>query len=62
MNNKQRTQLRKAKKIIQEVMDQNQYSFDNLPEGLQYGAPGESIEEAIQWLEEAIDALNEVGA
>ena len=60
MNNKQRTQLKKAKKIIEEVLYENECSFENLPEGLQYGSPGESIEEAIQWLEEAINALSEV--
>lgn len=61
MNDKQRKKLLQAKEIIEEAIYDEQQKFDNLPESLQYAKVGEDIEEAIQWLEEARDALNEVG-
>ncbi len=61
MNNKQRKELLKAKKIIEEHIEIERDKFLNLPESLQYGKPGEYLEESIEWLEEARDALNEVG-
>lgn len=61
MNYKQRKRLLKAKLVIEEIIDEEQTKLANLPESLQYGKIGEDIEEAIQWLEEARDCLNEVG-
>tara|TARA_Y100000004_G_C8879484_1_gene396957 strand:+ start:503 stop:691 length:189 start_codon:yes stop_codon:yes gene_type:complete len=61
MNDKQRKRLLKAKLVIEEIIDEEQTKLANLPESLQYGKTGEDIEEAIQWLEEARDCLNEVG-
>tara|TARA_Y100001937_G_C7001324_1_gene276604 strand:+ start:378 stop:566 length:189 start_codon:yes stop_codon:yes gene_type:complete len=61
MNNKQRKVLLAVKLVIEEIIDEEQTKFANLPESLQCGKTGEGIEEAIQWLEEARDCLNEVG-
>jgi DNA mismatch repair ATPase MutL len=61
MNDKQRKRLLKAKLVIEEILEEEQTKLANLPESLQYGKTGEDIEEAIQWLEEARDCLNEVG-
>lgn len=61
MNKESRARLLVAKKIIQAELDIEQNKLDNLPESLQYAKVGEDIQEAIEWLEEARDALNEVG-
>jgi|13_taG_2_1085334.scaffolds.fasta_scaffold00535_26 vacuolar-type H+-ATPase subunit E/Vma4 len=61
MNDKQRKRLLKVKLVIEEILYEEQDKLDNLPESLQYGKTGEDIEEAMQWLEEARDCLNEVG-
>ena len=61
MNNTQRKKLLKAKLIIEEAIELERVKLFNLPESLQYAELGESLEDAISWLEEARDALNEVG-
>ena len=61
MNQKGRERLLKAKEIIENEIEIERDKFLNLPESLQYGKPGEALEDIIMWLEEARDALNEVG-
>lgn len=42
----------RARGILEEVRDEEQESFDNLPEGLQEGEKGERMQENIDALEE----------
>lgn len=46
--------------IIEGVRDENQDSYDNMPEGLQSGEKGEAMQEAIDSLSQAVDSLAEV--
>lgn len=64
MNAKRRSELnralgmlRSAHDIVETARDEEQYSYDNLPEQFQEGERGEAMEEAISNLEEAIDAI-----
>ena len=52
--------LQQAQEIIEEVRDEEQGAFDNLPEGLQYSERGEAMEEAISNLEEAYDGMDDI--
>ena len=61
MNKAQRKKLLEAKEIIEDTIYDEQVKLDNLPENLQHSKVAEAIEDGIQWLEEARDALNEVG-
>lgn len=49
----------RARGILEEVRDEEQESFDNLPEGLQEGEKGERMQENIDALEEFLDNLEE---
>ena len=74
MNAKQRKELQgyadgleKIKCAIEEMREDEECKFDNMPEGLQESERGEAIQEAIDnlesassSLEEAIDYLNEI--
>ena len=71
MNKQRRGQLEQAigfmqtvANIIEEMKDEEQDSYDNLPEGLQSSDKGEAMyekislmEDALQQLEEAIDGI-----
>lgn len=61
MNAGQRKKLLKAKLIIEEVLEEEENKLHNLPENLEGSTLAISIEDAISWLEEARDSLNEVG-
>ena len=52
--------IQNAHDVLEEVRDEEQDAFDNLPEGLQYSERGEMMEEAIDNLDEAIDYLDDV--
>lgn len=74
MNAKQRKKLQgyadsleEIKCAIEEMRDDEECKFDNMPEGLQDSERGESMQEAIEnlesaasSLEETIDYLNEI--
>lgn len=67
MNKVRRAQLAKAielladaRLIIDEVMEEEQEAFDNMPEGIQSSFRGEQMEEFIYMMEEAIDNLEEM--
>lgn len=51
--------IAQAKDILDEVKDEEQEAFDNLPENFQYGERGEQMEEYISDIEEAFDNLEE---
>ena len=45
---------------IEDVLDEEQDAFDNMPEGLQSSYRGEISEESIDYLSEAIDGLDDI--
>ena len=51
--------LIKSKNELENVMDDEQLSFDNLSEGLQATMRGSAMEEAIDNLDSAMDSINE---
>lgn len=61
MNKNQRAKLLKAKLLIEKIIEEEETKYANLPESLQHSQVGEAFEEAIEWLEQARDALHEVG-
>lgn len=48
----------KAREILEEVLEQEQEAFDNMPESLQCSERGEQMEEYIATMEEAVDNLD----
>lgn len=44
---------------IEEVLNEEQECFDNMPENLQYGERGENMQEAINNLEEAQSSIED---
>ena len=67
MNQERRTKIDKAlalmadaKAIIEEVLDEEQEAYDNMPEGLQASERGEAMQEAITNLEDANSSADEI--
>lgn len=53
------SKLLEAQEIIEEVMNEEQDAFDNLPESLQGSERGEQMEEYIGTMQDAYDGLDE---
>lgn len=51
--------IREAASIIEDVRNEEQEKFDNLPEGLQYSEKGQRFEEIVSVLEDVESALEE---
>lgn len=51
--------LGKAASIVEAVKDEEQDSFDNLPENLQCSERGEAMEEAVDELQMTIDSIED---
>ena len=51
--------ISQARDILEEVKDEEQGSYENLPESLQYGERGEQMQENVDSLEEFIGYLEE---
>lgn len=60
MNKSRRERIAHALKLLQEVLDEEQQSFDNMPEGLQQGEKGVESEDAISSLEDAISSIDQI--
>ena len=67
MNAARRKQIMKAigmvadaRAILEEVKDDEQEAFDNLPESFQYGERGDQMQDFIDALEEAVSSLEDV--
>ena len=74
MNKARRKQLEKVVEVLtaqmeelETIKDEEQEAFDNLPESIQYGERGETMEENVDELdsiitdlENVIDSINEV--
>ena len=52
--------IQNAHDVLEEVRDEEQDAFDNLPEGLQDSVRGDLMQEAVDTLDEAIDTLDDV--
>ena len=63
MNNKRRKKIqdviRKLQNLLEEILDEEQEAFDNMPEGLQESANGMISQDAQDNLDAAIEALEE---
>lgn len=63
MNNKRRGQIKEVisglYNVLDSIKDDEEYAFDNMPEGLQYSANGERSQECIESMEEALEHLEE---
>jgi exonuclease VII small subunit len=51
-------ELREIKDDLETIRDEEQDSFDNLPEGLQAGEKGQDMEAAISSIEDAMNTLD----
>lgn len=51
--------LQEAADIIRDVKDDEDFAYNNLPEGLQCSMNGEAMEENVEQMEEIIDAIEE---
>lgn len=52
--------LDEAAERLEEIRDDEQDAFDNLPDGLQYSRTGESMENAIGKMDDLIDEIRGV--
>ena len=52
--------IQNAHDVLEEVRDEEQDAYDNLPEGLQYSERGDLMQEAVDNLDEAVDYLDDV--
>ena len=55
-----KTDLKKASSELFSILNEEQYTFDNMPEGLQSSYRGMCSEDAIDSMEEASEKLDEV--
>lgn len=60
MNLKRRTRLQEGIDILDEVIDEEQTAFDNMPENLQEAEKGQALEDGLDNLREAKDLLDEI--
>jgi len=51
--------LAQARDVVENIRDEEQGSFDNMPEGMQGGEKGQRMEEIIQQLDEAFGHIEE---
>ena len=65
MNNARRTKIEKLNNRLSEIMDlinelanEEQEAFDNMPESIQYGERGEKMEDYISTIDDAIGNLD----
>lgn len=49
-----------VKSELQNVLDDEEFAFDSMPENLQYSIRGEESQEAIGYMNEAIECLDNV--
>lgn len=66
MNKKRRKEIENLREIIsetkaklQDLLDEEQQAFDNMPESIQESERGEEMQEIIEYMEAAIDSLEE---
>ena len=49
-----------AKDMIEELQEEEQEKFDNMPENLQYSEKGEALEYSAETLQDLVDSLENV--
>lgn len=54
------TVLETVKEALQDVLNEEQEAYDNLPEGLQEADRGQQMQECIEALEGVVDSLGEL--
>lgn len=54
------TVLETVKEALQDVLNEEQEAYDNLPEGLQEADRGQQMQEYIEALESVVDSLGEL--
>ena len=54
------TAIQNAHDVLDEVRDEEEEAYDNMPEGLQYSERGDLMQEAIDNLDEAVCLLDDV--
>ena len=63
MNNKRRKEIKnvisKIEELVQQILDEEEEAFDNMPESLQESERGEASQNAQDCLSDAVDALEE---
>lgn len=52
--------IQNAHDVLEEVRNEEEEAFDNMPEGLQDSERGDMMQEAVDTLDEAIDRLDDV--
>lgn len=52
-------ELESIKTKLDNVLSEEQYAFDNMPENLQYSMRGEESQEAIDYMSEAVSNIEE---
>lgn len=52
--------LDEAIDVLSEIRDEEQESFDNLPDGLQTSRTGDSIQDAIQWMDGIEQSIGDI--
>ncbi len=60
MNKDRKKRLSKIWSLLEEIKDEEQEAFDNLPESMQYTEKGESMEQNIDEIDEVMERLNEI--
>ena len=66
MNKERRKSIKKALRLIgqaaetlEDIRDEEEEAMENLPEGIRYGEKGEQMQEYIDSIDEAIQSLEE---
>lgn len=54
-----RESISETKAKLQDLLDEEQQAFDNMPESIQESERGEEMQEIIEYMEAAIDSLGE---
>lgn len=67
MNKERRKRIAKVigdintvRSMLEDIKNEEEFSFDNMPENLQGSMRGEESQEAIDYMDEALEALEEV--
>lgn len=60
-NNYSLEKLNRCVGVLEEIKNEEEEAFDNMPEGLQYSSRGMDVEAAIDNIDEALGYLEKVG-
>ena len=52
--------IHQAREILEEVLDEEQKSYESLPEGMQNGEKGEQMQENMEIIEDVLGCLEDV--